>query len=264
MHTRGSIPSVLLLEGGTVAERERAARFWTRLLNCRGDDPGCGACPACEQIEAGVFQDMLFFSGGEESIKIDQVRDLRDLLGQRPHGDGRRVIVFSEAQQMTREAANAMLKSLEETADYNAFVLLAPQREALLPTLVSRSWALNLGTTDDQETGVDDTAIGAADEALRYVATGRGWFAGALSGRRLDVREGAAVLRALRGRLILAFQGDVGGDVFAGLGPERLSRLIAVFDLAEEGLRAGVNPSLAADWVVIAARGIAGQDAGRA
>ena len=82
--------------------------------------------------------------GREGSIKIETVRELRTILGEAPRGDGKRVVILAEAQSLGVEAANALLKSLEEPRPGVCFLLLAPQRERLLPTLVSRGWVVTL------------------------------------------------------------------------------------------------------------------------
>ena len=145
-------PQVLVLEGGTASEREAAALYYAAALNCApaappegGAAPGaCGSCHPCTQIMAKVFIDLLFLDGAEESIKVDDIREVRQKVGEPPRGPGWRVVVLTEAQGLTPQAANALLKSMEEPRPGNCFLLLAPQRERLLPTLVSRSWTLTL------------------------------------------------------------------------------------------------------------------------
>jgi DNA polymerase-3 subunit delta' len=68
-------------------------------------------------------------------------------MGQRPNHGFTRVIVIHQAQELTPSAANSLLKAMEEPLPGNVFVLLAPLRTWLLPTLVSRSMVLTLGWT---------------------------------------------------------------------------------------------------------------------
>ena len=137
-------PQVLILEGGSVAERFSVALWHAARLNCPEGRPPCLHCPACLQIGANLFHDLYVLDGREGSIKIETVRELRTILGEAPRGDGKRVVILAEAQSLGVEAANALLKSLEEPRPGVCFLLLAPQRERLLPTLVSRGWVVTL------------------------------------------------------------------------------------------------------------------------
>ncbi|MFQ8736457.1 MAG: DNA polymerase III subunit delta [Bilophila wadsworthia] len=139
---RSDPPQVLILEGGSVAERFSVALWHAARLNCPEGRPPCLHCPACLQIGANLFHDLYVLDGREGSIKIETVRELRTILGEAPRGDGKRVVILAEAQSLGVEAANALLKSLEEPRPGVCFLLLAPQRGASLPTLVSRGWVV--------------------------------------------------------------------------------------------------------------------------
>lgn len=182
-------PQVLVLEGGTASEREAAALYYAAALNCGPDThvsgvaPGaCGSCDACTQIMDKVFIDLLFLDGAEQSIKVDDIREVRQKVGEPPRGPGWRVVVLTEAQGLTPQAANALLKSMEEPRPGNCFLLLTPQRERLLPTLVSRSWTLTLawpeaGQSDhtSQAGGMDEVAQWVR-ELERFWRTGQGFL----------------------------------------------------------------------------------------
>ena len=135
--------------------------------------------------------------GREGSIKIETVRELRTILGEAPRGDGKRVVILAEAQSLGVEAANALLKSLEEPRPGVCFLLLAPQRERLLPTLVSRGWVVTLAWP---EAGTPSTPeLFQWEEALaEFMASGQGW---------LDKTSGkGAVDAALARRIVLSVQ----------------------------------------------------------
>lgn len=138
-------PKSLLLEGGTEAERLGLGLYWAARLSCHEAEPPCGVCRICRQVADDAFRDLVLVNGSEGAIAIDTVREIRAMLGDPPAGRGPRVIILAEAQALGDAAANALLKSLEEPRLGNVFVLLAPSREVLLPTLVSRSFVLTLG-----------------------------------------------------------------------------------------------------------------------
>lgn len=76
---------------------------------------------------------------GAPSIGIDQVREIRKLLIEKPYGGGGRLVVIKEIDKTTPEAANALLKLLEEPPEATAIVLTARNSEKILPTILSRS-----------------------------------------------------------------------------------------------------------------------------
>ena len=156
-------PQVLLLEGGTEPQRLAAARYWAACVNCPqpgGEGGPCLICPTCMQIDAGEHLDVLAYDGrisnaDDEAhpgpiraLNMDNIRDLKQKLRDAPHGQGRRVVLLMGVEQNRSNAANALLKALEEPSPSSCFVLLAAQREQLLPTLVSRSLCLTLPWPD--------------------------------------------------------------------------------------------------------------------
>ncbi len=168
-------PQVLILEGGSVEERFSVALWHAARLNCPEAQPPCLHCPSCLQIGASLFQDLYILDGREGSIKIETVRELRTILGEAPRGDGKRVVILAEAQSLGVEAANALLKSLEEPRPGVCFLLLAPQRERLLPTLVSRGWVVTLAWPEADAPSTPE--LRQWEDALAdFIGSGQGWF----------------------------------------------------------------------------------------
>ncbi|TVQ97617.1 MAG: DNA polymerase III subunit delta' [Desulfovibrionales bacterium] len=227
--------------------------------------PGpCGQCPACCRIRDGVFLDLIYLDGREGRIGIDAVRDLRGVLGQAPRDAVRRVVILGEAQELTEQAANALLKSMEDTETRNAYVLLAPQRERLLRTLVSRSWVATLSwDLEAGDEGIGENGKGGADaqwcEALAgFLKTGRGWFSRTMTKGQVDRPLAFQVIRSCRRSLITACQGRPKTSlarVFHDLGRPQAWRAIDLrLDNAEEALRTQVAPALVLDWLAVGLR----------
>lgn len=245
-------PQALILEGGTSGERAAVALWLAARLNCREPGAPCGVCATCRQVLEKVFLDLQYFDGGAESIKVDAMREVRRLVGEPPRGPGRRLIILAEAQALTDEASNALLKAMEEPRPGNMFVLLAPQRERLFPTLVSRSWVLTLAWPDTAEPGPaggEDDPWPLVDALHAFWRTGRGWFTG-VKGRPSRQaaeraitelsRELAAALAGREDTPLAALVGDCRDpDV-----PRRLDLLLAE---SQEALILAVNPALVLD-----------------
>lgn len=253
-------PQLLHVEGGELNERVGLALWWAALLNCEnvgqcGPKDGsaevgpCLACPSCLRIGAGLFADLVVLDGREGSIKIDQVRELRPLLGEAPRFGRKRVVIVLEAQSLGIEAANSLLKSLEEPCPDSCFLFTMPQRERLLPTLVSRGWVLTLPWPDPSRPLPDpvrDWALSLAE----FVGSGRGWF------ERTSVK--GALDAALAQSIVLAGQKALAerltGRENSGLGrilghlPDRLVPATdELFAQCQEALQAQVNPALVMD-----------------
>jgi DNA polymerase III subunit delta' len=259
-------PRVLLLEGGRAEERAGMARYWAAALNCTAVRKPCGDCSPCRWIAHGEFTDLHYLDGREGRIGIDAVRDLRPRLGQAARDGGRRVIVLGEAQELTPEAANALLKSMEDTDACNHFILLAPQRERLLPTLVSRSWVLTLGWLASArelparagEAGKEEGTTAWLEALETFLKTGRGWFARTMAKSMIDKALVAALIRECRDNLIQAMQKTPRHGLAAYLcelgDPEAWRVMDLRLNQAEQALMAQISPALVLDWLVVGLR----------
>jgi DNA polymerase-3 subunit delta' len=131
-----------------LGRRTLALRF-AQALNCtQAVKPGvpCGTCRDCKQIEAMQHPDLAIvqaeFEGG--TLKVDQVREARRALTLKPYQSKHRVVIFLRFQEANDNAANALLKTLEEAPSYAVLILTADSPEGLLPTVVSRCEVLRL------------------------------------------------------------------------------------------------------------------------
>jgi len=137
----GRVPHALLFSGPVGGGKSEAARALTQALQCRqaGDD-GCGHCEPCRKVLLGKHPDVvtLRVAEGKTRLTIDQVRGLQGSLAYRPFEGRHRVILLPDAEALTEEAANALLKTLEEPPELTHFILTSSQPQALLDTIRSR------------------------------------------------------------------------------------------------------------------------------
>jgi DNA polymerase III subunit delta' len=131
-----------------LGRRSLALRF-AQALNCQTPiDAGipCGQCRDCKQIEAMQHPDLSVVQADSEggTLKVDQIRDARRSLTLKPYIANYRVALFLRFQQANDNAANALLKTLEEAPSYAVLILTADNPEQLLPTIVSRCEVLRL------------------------------------------------------------------------------------------------------------------------
>ncbi|MGZ8967552.1 MAG: DNA polymerase III subunit delta', partial [Gallionella sp.] len=163
---RARPPQGLLLKANKgIGELELAINFAHALLCQQPHSSGmaCGACPACHWLAQGAHPDFRLVQpdalslAGEESetgkkpskqISVEQIRELADFLGMSAHQGGKRVVVIYPAEAMNHNAANALLKSLEEPPREMLFILVTHKAQQLLPTILSRCLAFNLTAPD--------------------------------------------------------------------------------------------------------------------
>ncbi len=116
------------------------ARILAKALNCvKGPTPTpCNECDSCREITAGTSLDVLEIDAASNR-GIDQIRELREMVRYAPAGGRYKVVILDEAHQLTDEASNALLKTLEEPPDKVVFVLATTQAEDLVDTIKSRA-----------------------------------------------------------------------------------------------------------------------------
>ena len=247
-------PRSLLLEGGTAEERLALGLFWAARLMCPEAKPPCGECRICLQLADDACRDLFLLNGAEGSIGIDTIREVRAVLGDPPAGRGPRVVILAEAQALGDGAANALLKSLEEPRPGNVFVLLAPSREILLPTLVSRSFVLTLGWPRSAQ---DDPNLRDWTLALgEFIQSGKGvWLE--WTGRKGNVDEhlADAILREVQRSLVQAGYGnpltDLARLLAARLDVVAVRQVGVVVENALESLEVGANPAVVLEWTAM-------------
>ena len=137
--TDGQLAQAYLIVGeGT---REVAKSFLFRLL-C--PDGGCRACAVCQKLIHENHPDVRWIERSGAKISIDQVRDLQKDARYRPLEAAQKVYVLAEAETLSREASNSLLKLLEDPPPQMILLLLARYVSQLLPTILSRCQVLRI------------------------------------------------------------------------------------------------------------------------
>ncbi|GAB3276107.1 DNA polymerase III subunit delta' [Parahaliea aestuarii] len=138
----GRFPHALLLAGSSGTGKARLALALARLLLCHAPSAGhnCGQCQGCELSRNGTHGDFLWLQPGEKSrvVKIDQVRQAVDFAHWTAGFGQRKVLVISPANAMNTNAANALLKSLEEPSANTHILLVCERLHGVPATIRSR------------------------------------------------------------------------------------------------------------------------------
>ena len=165
----GDMNHAWLFTGPPGSGRSNAAIAFAAALQCeRG---GCGECHSCHTAMKGSHPDISVMRTEKLSIGVDDVRGVVRRAALSPVGDRYQVIVVEDADRLTDQAANALLKAIEEPNARTVWLLCAPTVEDVLPTIRSRTRLVVLATplADDIAAFLQTTA-GVAPDRAAYAA----------------------------------------------------------------------------------------------
>ena len=176
----GGMTHAWLFTGPPGSGRSVAARAFAAALLC--ENGGCGVCPSCRQVRAGTHADLLLVRPEGLSYGVRQTRDLVLRAAGAPAGGRWLVVLFEDADRCTEQAANALLKAIEEPAPRTVWLLCAPSAEDLVTTIRSRCRVMTLRVPPSdavarvltERDGIDpDRALAAARAAQGHVGRAR-------------------------------------------------------------------------------------------
>jgi DNA polymerase III subunit delta' len=168
-----------LFTGPPGSGRSVAARAFAAALLC--ENGGCGHCPSCHQVRAGTHADLMLVRPDGLSYGVRQTRSLVLRAAGAPSGGRWQVVLFEDADRATEQAANALLKAIEEPAPRTVWLLCAPSAEELVTTIRSRCRLVVLRTPPAEAIagvlageGVDPArALAAAHAAQGHIGRAR-------------------------------------------------------------------------------------------
>lgn len=180
--TQGRLHHAYLFTGTRGIGKTTVSRILAKSLNCTGPDgtggvtaEPCGVCQACTEIDADRYIDYIEMDAASNGGK-DEIRDLIERAAYKP-GVGRyKVFMIDEAHQLSKDAFNALLKTLEEPPEYLKFVLATTDPEKVLPTVLSRCLQFNLRpmapatVREHLQRVLQAESVPAEDGALRLLA----------------------------------------------------------------------------------------------
>jgi DNA polymerase III subunit gamma/tau len=136
---RGRIGHAYLFSGPRGVGKTTSARLIAMAVNCERRDlvRPCGQCSSCQMTIAGRHPDVVEIDAASNN-SVDDVRDLREKVALQPMQSSHKVYILDEAHMMTKNAFNALLKTLEEPPGHVVFILATTEPERLPPTILSR------------------------------------------------------------------------------------------------------------------------------
>ena len=209
---QGRLPHALLIKGQSgVGKRVLADQLAAALL-CEQVDAGgqpCGRCQSCRWLQAGTHPDLLWVTPEEagKAIKIDQIRALNTTLEMTSHGGRYKIAIIQPADAMNVNAANSLLKTLEEPAANTVLLLLTAAPGRMPATIRSRCQQLEVALPDTDSAqqwlkaeGVD------TDSSMRYLKLANG---APLQARRMADTDDCLVRDKRLDQLLAIFTGEL-------------------------------------------------------
>ncbi len=165
----GRVAHGYLFKGPDGVGKQLFARSMAAIINCKNSGEGaCDHCPSCKKFKSGNHPDFLLVQPENGAIKIDRIRELKKALSYPPYESKMRIVLLEDIHTMRSEAANSMLKILEEPPVNNLLILTAQSTKSILPTISSRCqvipfFSLSLEDTKKilmEKEGVDEKTAG--------------------------------------------------------------------------------------------------------
>lgn len=141
---RNRIPNSLLFYGPEGVGKRDIALVLAKAMNClKLRDDACDVCTSCQAIENGNFPDVMVLSPEKNVLKIEQMREMKQTAYLKPMVGRKRIFVVDQAEKMNEEAANSVLKILEEPPSFTHLILITHNPYLILPTIKSRCQELS-------------------------------------------------------------------------------------------------------------------------
>lgn len=171
------ISHAYLFAGPRGVGKTTIARILAKSLNCINPQDGepCGTCENCIEIDRGNFPDLIEMDAASNR-GIDDIRAIREAVSYTPIKGKFKVYIIDEAHMLTKEAFNALLKTLEEPPPRTVFILCTTEYEKIIPTILSRCQRIIFGRVSEEKVVeylkniCEQENLKYTEEALRSIA----------------------------------------------------------------------------------------------
>lgn len=145
----GKVFHAYIIEGDALSDKEGFAKEFCKAIACtEAPGVGCDFCLSCRKIDHDNYEDLYVVESDGMSVKNEQISKLQAELKKKPVGS-RNIAIIKDADTMTKQAQNRLLKTLEEPFAGTVIILLSENRENLLDTIKSRCVLYRLEDTEN-------------------------------------------------------------------------------------------------------------------
>ncbi len=139
--SKRAFPNAFMISGPEGSGKSTAALLFAMAIACKGESRPCGKCPSCRKISDGISPDVITVGlvKDRKTIGIESVREITDSAYILPNDLDVKIYVIKDAERLTAQAQNALLKIFEEGPRSVYFILLTSAPSQLLPTVRSRA-----------------------------------------------------------------------------------------------------------------------------
>ncbi|WP_225048131.1 DNA polymerase III subunit delta' [Lacticaseibacillus kribbianus] len=167
----GQLSQAYIFSGPSGTGKAQFAQWLAMRLFCQDlqDGQPCGKCPECSRILSENHPDVVWLRSDAKSIKVDDVRTLKQEMSKSGVEGSRRVFVITDAERLTPGAANSLLKFYEEPVPGMLIILTTAAKNQLLPTILSRAQIINFPAPARDQV-IATLVSGGVNQALAQVA----------------------------------------------------------------------------------------------
>ena len=148
----GNLSHAYIINGEYGSGRQTIASALAKTIQCQSktdDTDACGVCTSCKQAESHNHPDIKYITHDKTSISVNDIREqLNNDISIKPYSSEYKIYIIPDANKMTEQAQNALLKTIEEPPVYAIIILLTENCDSLLPTIRSRCVTLTMNPVD--------------------------------------------------------------------------------------------------------------------
>lgn len=158
---RNKIAHAYIFNGEAGSGRNKLARLFAATLQCTLEydewdiktfNRPCGECRSCQQMKGGNQPDVITVTHEKSTVSVDDIRNqINNTADIKPYVGPYKIYIVPEADKMTEQAQNALLKTIEEPPEYVVIMLIVENINTLLPTILSRCVQLNMKPLSETE-----------------------------------------------------------------------------------------------------------------
>jgi len=146
---QNKIASSYIFNGKEGVGKKTTAIEFAKCINCLNiteNYQSCENCPSCKKINKKICPDVKIIEPEKDRLKIEQIREFRKDISMKPFENKKRIYIINNAEELTIDAANCLLKTIEEPPEFAVIILICSNINSILPTIISRCRVLYFRT----------------------------------------------------------------------------------------------------------------------